>query len=91
MLLASNGLSLKLAEYWKGNSIVLRSVSAHEAESGLPELAAPAAQLLTNYLARFSLAFETNEKGEIKPKLKPRFETIKVENDTNRKPGLPEK
>ncbi len=72
-----DALHIKVVEVWTGNRLFVRDITLNDPEPGLPELVLPAAQLLTNYLRRFNLQFETNAAGVMRPNLIPRFPVSK--------------
>jgi WD domain, G-beta repeat len=72
-LLSPDGKRLRILDPWTGDTALLRDLVLDEAEEGLPPLPAPAAQMLEDYLIRFSLKFDQTPDGKPKPNLVPRY------------------
>jgi WD40 repeat protein len=69
-LAAADGSHLKIMT---GDVLLQRDLTMNEAEKGLPELPGSGARLLSEYAVRFSLAFDTTDKGALKLALRPLF------------------
>ncbi|MEO8498913.1 MAG: hypothetical protein ABI614_27945, partial [Planctomycetota bacterium] len=70
VLTEPTGESIRIAEAWTGDSLLIRDIARDEPEQGLPDLAGTAGELLVEYQKRFALKFEDDQRS---PNLKPLY------------------
>jgi WD40 repeat protein len=78
-----------ILDSWTGDTTLLRELAIDQAETGLPDLPAPATTLLRNSMLRFGLRFAFNSEGEMKPALEALYPATKLALDEilTAKPG----
>ncbi|MFN9113149.1 MAG: hypothetical protein ACK5XN_24020, partial [Bacteroidota bacterium] len=67
-----------ILDSWTGDTALSRELTIDQAETGLPDLPAPAATLLRDYMLRFGLRFALNPKGGMKPALEALYPATKL-------------